>query len=501
MSGVAANVNEGAISSVPETLDIESFGFALAVTWFAMILWSPATVPSFLVGDGGDLIAHLLRLSALGIVCVVYLVVQFFPFVVRKATIKYIAVSFGVVLSPFPVLGNVFPWFGVLCSEHFPLLFLSWSLSGFSVAVMMLIWGYDMSTKVDYRQGVINVATGSMLSGSLFALCSFLQIEAASVLVMLIPLIMFALWICCLKRKSGVSRTVSDLDFESVSHPTALTNVRLVLGKSATVFIFSYGFIMGVSGSVGTQFGLASWSFLFVGVATLSAGVVMCILLKTGVLAVRRSMFMWFLPFAVACLFLLSIASTVGKIALLFAVFFVVNSYNIVNTAYVGDGTSPHLNQMHDMFSCESRTADMVGSAMGWAAGTFVQFVIDDQLVIYCYFLIAAALVSVIIASFVREDERQSGVDDAIGRKEAIGSVFSEWEAVCARLAEQYKFSARESEVFLLLSRGRDRQYIHNLLFIAPSTVRTHAYNIYQKMGVHNQQELIDVVENEFVGK
>ena len=50
----------------------------------------------------------------------------------------------------------------------------------------------------------------------------------------------------------------------------------------------------------------------------------------------------------------------------------------------------------------------------------------------------------------------------------------------------------------LLLSRGRDRQYIHNLLYIAPSTVRTHTYNVYQKMGVHNQQQLIDIVEAEF---
>ena len=61
-------------------------------------------------------------------------------------------------------------------------------------------------------------------------------------------------------------------------------------------------------------------------------------------------------------------------------------------------------------------------------------------------------------------------------------------------------FCARKRD-FLLLSRGRNREYIHNLLFISPSTVRTHTYNIYQKMDVHNQQELIDVVENEFVNR
>lgn len=32
---------------------------------------------------------------------------------------------------------------------------------------------------------------------------------------------------------------------------------------------------------------------------------------------------------------------------------------------------------------------------------------------------------------------------------------------------------------------------------IAERTVKTHTYHIYQKMGIHSQQELIDIVERE----
>ena len=75
---------------------------------------------------------------------------------------------------------------------------------------------------------------------------------------------------------------------------------------------------------------------------------------------------MLFLPFSVACLFLLSVVGDAGKMVLLFAIFFVVNSYNVINTAYLGgrDGNE-NSDRMHDLFSCESRSADMVGSAMG----------------------------------------------------------------------------------------------------------------------------------------
>ena len=489
------------VSSVPETLNSQSFGIALAITWFAMMLWSPLAVPTDFVSVKSDLLMHALRLAMLGVVCIVYVVVQFFPFVMQKRRVKCIAVALAAVMSPFALLGNVLPPIGALYDLYLPLRFAAWACSGFSIAVMMLVWGYDMAAKTSYRQGVVNVAVSAMFSGAFFAFCAFLERPAASVLTMLIPFAMLAIWASCLRRKSSFA---GEAEFECFANPVALTNVRLVLGKGATVFIFSYGFIMGISGSVGTQFGLSSYSFAFVGLATLSSGIVLCVMLKIGALTIRRSMFVWFVPFAVVCLFLLSISNVAGKVALLFAVFFVVNAYNIINTAYMGDGDADQLGQMRDMFSCESRSADMLGSAIGWAVGMFVQFVVAGWLVPYCYFLVAAILVSVTIASFVREEEQPAsaaGEGESELRVYAVGLVLAEWEAVCSHLSEQYKLSARESEIFLLLSRGRNREYIHNLLFISPSTVRTHTYNIYQKMDVHNQQELIDVVENEFVNR
>lgn len=66
-------------------------------------------------------------------------------------------------------------------------------------------------------------------------------------------------------------------------------------------------------------------------------------------------------------------------------------------------------------------------------------------------------------------------------------------EVVCAR----YKLTPREIEVFLLLAKGRNAEYIQNALFISNHTVKTHIYNIYRKLGIHSLQELLDIVDRE----
>ena len=47
-----------------------------------------------------------------------------------------------------------------------------------------------------------------------------------------------------------------------------------------------------------------------------------------------------------------------------------------------------------------------------------------------------------------------------------------------------------------LLAHGRNAAYIQEKLVLSRNTVKTHVQNIYAKLGVHSQQELIDVVES-----
>ena len=54
----------------------------------------------------------------------------------------------------------------------------------------------------------------------------------------------------------------------------------------------------------------------------------------------------------------------------------------------------------------------------------------------------------------------------------------------------------RESEVLVLLARGRSVPYICDELFIAKSTAQTHVRHIYAKMDITGgRQELLDRLE------
>jgi DNA-binding CsgD family transcriptional regulator/MFS family permease len=69
-------------------------------------------------------------------------------------------------------------------------------------------------------------------------------------------------------------------------------------------------------------------------------------------------------------------------------------------------------------------------------------------------------------------------------------------EQACAQVAAQHRLTAREGEVLTLLARGRTLAIIARELNIAKGTVRTHIERVYAKLGVHKQQELIDLIES-----
>ena len=62
-----------------------------------------------------------------------------------------------------------------------------------------------------------------------------------------------------------------------------------------------------------------------------------------------------------------------------------------------------------------------------------------------------------------------------------------------AEIARLYGLTERESEVFLLLCQGRGKTYIAQALHISENTVRHHSKNIYNKLGVHNREDLLNL--------
>lgn len=66
----------------------------------------------------------------------------------------------------------------------------------------------------------------------------------------------------------------------------------------------------------------------------------------------------------------------------------------------------------------------------------------------------------------------------------------------CQVVAQEFGLTEREAEVMVLLAKGRTRARIQEELYLSSGTVATHARHIYQKVGVHSKQELLDVIES-----
>lgn len=99
------------------------------------------------------------------------------------------------------------------------------------------------------------------------------------------------------------------------------------------------------------------------------------------------------------------------------------------------------------------------------------------------------------ILSFDRSTRTaQKTEGSAIAPSDTAGLRFEGLEGL-DRWAVRYGLSAREAEVFDMLARGRNRAYISKELVVSDNTTRTHMKNVYRKLGIHSQQELIDLVD------
>lgn len=87
------------------------------------------------------------------------------------------------------------------------------------------------------------------------------------------------------------------------------------------------------------------------------------------------------------------------------------------------------------------------------------------------------------------------GWKTTLGEPPHIAHLQDRFHDRCRTVADRADLAPREREILVLLARGRNTKYIQDNLVIAASTVKSHTYRIYQKLGVHSRQELIDEVE------
>lgn len=132
-----------------------------------------------------------------------------------------------------------------------------------------------------------------------------------------------------------------------------------------------------------------------------------------------------------------------------------------------------------------------VGLGVGIGTGYLIVGLLNNPIILY-YIMFVVALILAIASSFfsfvVNPVENQELDIDPLGA--------DQYERQCQKIIEKYGLSKREAEMLPLLGRGRNAQYIADAFVVSASTVKTHIYHIYQKLGIKSQQELMDALEN-----
>lgn len=67
--------------------------------------------------------------------------------------------------------------------------------------------------------------------------------------------------------------------------------------------------------------------------------------------------------------------------------------------------------------------------------------------------------------------------------------------SIAKKLSAEFALTPREVDVVLILAKGRNKERAAEELHLARETVKTHAANVYRKLAIHSQQDLIDLIE------
>ena len=80
-------------------------------------------------------------------------------------------------------------------------------------------------------------------------------------------------------------------------------------------------------------------------------------------------------------------------------------------------------------------------------------------------------------------------------QKKAAGPTHQRYgfEVDFASLSEHFSLTNREQEIIALVVRGKTNKEIEKELFISLKTVKSHLYNIYQKLNVQNRLQLMNI--------
>lgn len=468
------------------------------VGWFfwmvsiTLIVWSSGSV--FFTSSTQE--AFIFSVSRLFVFAATLLVVAMLA---RKTTLMYSSNILCLIIMVFLLLSFVLRWLPL--SSHVFAIGLA-VLLGVAAALLFLAWQQDISLVGSYRACIIFTVGSGLATLFVLFLVEFFYVESRELFSAL-----FCLVSCVLYWTSShnENQMLDSTSFPSLNEfPLAFWHQVICVAT----FAFVWEFILALGNriySANEIMQILAWAQILASIA-----LVVIWLTSKGKFSIGK-LFTVAFPIAATSFLLLPFLGTGFQTILvcLVTIMFGIASV-LMQVACVREYEEYRIDSMY----CFGIFAGIVYTFMatGMLVGTLL-FAMGELGLTQLLAVALALLWGFSLVAFLTRNRGADSESNIKAQEVGIGQPKAKAEeggtedapqsiiAACNFLAMNYRLSERETEVFLLVAKGRNLPYISEVLHISKNTVRTHLKNIYQKLNIHSRQELLDLIEESASGE
>lgn len=379
---------------------------------------------------------------------------------------------------------------GVYLNSSFPLpllaLYLLFFFAGIGSAFMLGEIGAAFST-FDRKRAIINTCLASSIGGAVAFVIS--QIAAPVSIVVIACLMPLSRYLFRYVKAPVCSEEKGDRS----SALNAILNYKPLL-SAMFFYSFIFGFVVSTTESLQLDSSMLSLLLL---VFVLPGIVLLLILLKlkkrVDVESLQRLLLASMILGLVPLLFLQGTNQLfcILLLALTFGIFDVANFVTLYEIIQEND--LPRLPTF-----LIGRFLSELGIPLGWILGFLINRSAlaegNPQELVIALFAVCLTLWLATTGRGIMRNKQPQLSQDTSGAH-YLPSYLLYFKDSLNKIAEHYHLSPREQEIFFMLAYGRTAKWIGEKLVISESTAKSHVYRIYQKMEIHSQQELLDIVE------
>lgn len=472
-------------------LIVGCLGYGLFLSWMWIVYFSNFAVSHAGMDAGHASQLRVIMLVALGISLPILGICERF-FVTRKGIVTSALAS--VALCPLASLAALA--FPCECADQCPLFCqcaamvvqeVSWALSGIGYAFLMVYWVWFLVALGKMTKHSIIIASTMVVSSAVFFSATLL-LPAVSVAVhALLPVLSV---LCSMFSHRRLAVTTEGIAIKKTMPSVASDSANAKLSKRTLTMTWFSGVALGFCGHTVTTSFYAVWADMLLSALFVVASLVMLFIVRRCG-GYRYGDLLWlYVPIATFCLIPMCLVGGMGRAFFACVLVAALTAYSFADLdVLVKDMASaaPHITKVMAF----GRIGNVAGLAVGWLVAGFaygMESVVSDAFTVACLGLV---LVLVAASTYVF---RGSGflASPTVIEKTAD----DRYERQCVLFAERYGLTERQLDVLRLLGRGRTATTIQDKLFISESTAKTHIYNIYQKVGIHTQRELMDLLDD-----